>query len=112
MIALNELDQVLATARALTHVRQSFGTTHDLREALVTAIRMLVDEIEADTPAKKEARRNLRIETVALLHEIEMAARVPTEANRTCVDHRLAAWGELLQQVRQTLGLTKHGARS
>jgi hypothetical protein len=65
---------------------------------------MLGEEIEIEeTQATRQARRQLRIETAALLSELGRALRCPTEANQASVDQGLQAWNALLQRLRQTL---------
>jgi hypothetical protein len=105
MITFDELDHALTKAKAQTRARPSFTAAQDLREALAMAVRALAEDIESDTPTKREARRKLWIETMTLLSEVDAAVHEPSEANRTCVDHRLAVWTELLQEVRRTLGI-------
>jgi hypothetical protein len=69
---------------------------------------MLAGEIQgADTPARREARRQLHLETVALLSEIELALRDPTDANHSGVKHRAKVWNALLQHVRPALGICR-----
>ena len=109
MITLMELNHSLtkvglnaiALTRHSTPVRSS-----ELREGLKGLAWMLTEDIQAvDTPARKEARRQLRIETAALLSEIEAALRDPTNANQSAVGHRAKAWNELLKRVQATLGI-------
>lgn len=110
MISLIKLSHTLsmvgASAAALT--RHSSPTcTRELREGLNALAWVLSGEIQtADTPASKEARRQLRIETAVLLADMETAQDHPTPANRRAVDHRLRAWNGLLRTVRQTHGIS------
>jgi hypothetical protein len=73
---------------------------------------MLAQQIEGEqTPAMKEARRQLRIETETLLAEIGTSLRIPSYTNRSAVEHRLKAWTGLLQQLRdqvRSLGNARH----
>ena len=104
MVSLIELDQILADAARLTGARRSPARTQSLREALEAAVWMLGEEIEAEeTEATRQARRQLRIETAALLSDLGRALRCPTEANQASVDQGLKAWNTLLQRLRQTL---------
>jgi len=109
MITLIQFDHTLmrvaANAIALTR-HASPARSRELQEGLQGLAWILSEEIQAvRTPAHKEARRQLRIETAALLVELETAQRDPTAANQTAVDHRARAWNALLQRVRLTLGL-------
>ena len=109
MITLIELDHALtmvgASASALTR-HSSPRRSLELREGLKDIAWMLSENVQAvDTPARREARRQLSIETAALLAEIESSLRDPTPANRSAVDHRVKAWNELLQSVRSALGI-------
>ena len=104
MVSPIELDQILADAARLTGARRSPAGTQSLREALEAAVWMLGEEIEAEeTEATRQARRQLRIETAALLSDLGRALRCPTEANQACVDQGLKAWNTLLQRLHQTL---------
>ena len=104
MVSLIERDQILADAARLTEARRSPVRAQSLREALEAAVWMLGEEIEAEeTEATRQARRQLRIETAALLSELGRALRCPTEANQARVDRGLKAWDALLQRLRQTL---------
>ena len=108
MIRLIELNHTLtkvgADALALTS-RTTPLRSRGLCRVLRGAVWMLTGDIEeVDTPARREACRQLHIETVTLLAEIEAALRDPTPANYSGVRHRARAWNELLEHVRPTLG--------
>lgn len=81
MTALIELDRALARVgtTGLILMRYSRSTpSQNLRQALKALVSMLAEEIcEPDTPASKEARRQLRMEATAPLSEIERALRHP-----------------------------------
>jgi len=109
MIRLIELNHTLtkvgANALAIT-CRTTPSRTKDLCQVLRGTIWMLTRDIEnVDTPRRREARRQLYIETVTLLAEIEAALRNPTPANHCCVRHRARAWNDLLEHVRPILGI-------
>jgi hypothetical protein len=98
------LMRVAANASALTR-HASPARSRELQEGLQGLAWILSEEIQAiRTPAHKEARRQLRIETAALLADLKIAQREPTAANQSAVDHRAKAWNALLQRVRLTLG--------
>lgn len=110
MITLIELNHTLtkvgAMAIGLTRHSSPKPRSQDLREGLKGIAWMLGEGIQGgDTPARREACRQLRIETEALLSEIEIAVRDPTTANQSAVCHRARAWNELLVRVRPTLGI-------
>jgi hypothetical protein len=99
------LKRVEATAAALAR-HFSLARSRELRAGLEGLAWMLSDDIQQpDTPAGKEARRQLRIETVALIVEIETAQRAPSATNHSAVSHRAKAWNELLQRLRLTFGI-------
>jgi hypothetical protein len=107
MITLIELDHTLrrAEAIALTTRPASPARSRELQEGLKGLAWMLSEDIQVRTATDKEACRQLRIETTALLAELQNAQRDPTAANQGAVDHRMRAWTALLQRVRLTLGL-------
>lgn len=109
MIKLIELNHTLtkvgAAALDLTS-RSSPLRSKDLCRVLKGVLWMLAGDIEGvDTPARREACRQLRIETMALLSEIELALRQATSANYCGVRHRARVWNELVEHVRPTLGI-------
>lgn len=106
LIELNHsLTKVGANVLALTS-RTPPSRSRDLCQVLKGVAWMLTGEIEnVDTPSRREARRQLHIETVTLLTEIEATLRNPTPANYRGVRHRARAWNELLEHVRPTLGI-------
>jgi hypothetical protein len=118
MIKLIELNHTLtkvgAAALDLTS-RTSPLRSRDLCQVLRAALWILAGDIEGvDTPTRREACRQLHIETTALLAEIELALRQSTSANFSGVRHRARVWNELLENVRPTLGirlaaLERHG---
>ncbi|MBN9091127.1 MAG: hypothetical protein J0J01_29780 [Reyranella sp.] len=109
MITLIELNHTLTKvgteALALTS-RTCPSRSRSLCEVLRGAVWMLAGDVQdADTPLQREARRQLHLETIALLAEIELALRHPTAANHYGVRHRARAWNELLEHVRPALGI-------
>jgi hypothetical protein len=109
MIRLIELNHTLTkvgtSALAVTR-RTTPLRSRSLCQLLRGAIWMLAGQIdEVDTPARREACRQLHIETVTLLAELEATLRDPTPANYSGVQHRARAWNDLLERIRPTLGI-------